>query len=123
MRIIVYLLVIGVSAVVTFGLAILIYRLSHRFRLYPKIRERDVHTVPIEREQLLAWMEAWPEITFQLLRVLARRANGAGPPRHPGRSAYRPARQRYGWDLCSAWNLLNGPSGSAEAQRCRTRRF
>jgi CRP/FNR family transcriptional regulator, cyclic AMP receptor protein len=34
----------------------------------------DVHTVPIEREQLLAWMEDWPEITFQLLRVLARRA-------------------------------------------------
>ncbi|HTL41190.1 MAG TPA: MraY family glycosyltransferase [Pseudolysinimonas sp.] len=49
MRIIFYLLVIGVSAVVTFGFAVLIYRLSHRFRLYPKIRERDVHTRPTPR--------------------------------------------------------------------------
>jgi UDP-GlcNAc:undecaprenyl-phosphate GlcNAc-1-phosphate transferase len=49
MRIIFYLLVIGVSAGVTFGFAILIYKLSHRFRLYPKIRERDVHTRPTPR--------------------------------------------------------------------------
>jgi len=49
MRVIFYVLVIGVSAVVTFGFSILIYRLSHRFRLYPKIRERDVHTRPTPR--------------------------------------------------------------------------
>lgn len=49
MRIIFYLLVIGISAVVTFGFAVLIYRLSHRYRLYPKIRDRDVHTRPTPR--------------------------------------------------------------------------
>lgn len=49
MRIIFYLLATGISAVVTFGFSIVIYRLSHRFRLYPKIRERDVHTRPTPR--------------------------------------------------------------------------
>ena len=47
MRIVFYLLVAGVSGVVTFGLAWLIFKLSHRYRLYPKIRERDVHTRPM----------------------------------------------------------------------------
>ena len=49
MRIIFYLLVIGVSAGVTFGFAVLIYKLSHKYRLYPKIRARDVHTRPTPR--------------------------------------------------------------------------
>jgi UDP-GlcNAc:undecaprenyl-phosphate GlcNAc-1-phosphate transferase len=49
MRIIIYVLVTGVSAVVTFGLAVLIWKLSNKFRLYPKIRERDVHTRPTPR--------------------------------------------------------------------------
>ncbi len=49
MRIVFYLLVAGVSAGVTFGLAVLIYKLSHKYRLYPKIRERDVHTRPTPR--------------------------------------------------------------------------
>ncbi len=49
MRIVFYLLVSGVSAVVTFGLAIIIWKLSTRFRLYPSIRERDVHTRPTPR--------------------------------------------------------------------------
>ena len=49
MRIVFYLLVAGVSGVVTFGLAYLIYRMSHRFRLYPQIRARDVHTRPTPR--------------------------------------------------------------------------
>ncbi|ARJ05589.1 undecaprenyl-phosphate alpha-N-acetylglucosaminyl 1-phosphate transferase [Cnuibacter physcomitrellae] len=44
-----YLLVALVSAIVTFGLAWLIYKLSIRYRLYPKIRERDVHTRPTPR--------------------------------------------------------------------------
>jgi UDP-GlcNAc:undecaprenyl-phosphate GlcNAc-1-phosphate transferase len=44
-----YLLVALVSAVVTFGLAFVIYKLSNRYRLYPKIRERDVHTRPTPR--------------------------------------------------------------------------
>lgn len=49
MRIVFYVLVALVSGVVTFGLSVLIYRLSHRFRLYPQIRERDVHTRPTPR--------------------------------------------------------------------------
>jgi UDP-GlcNAc:undecaprenyl-phosphate GlcNAc-1-phosphate transferase len=38
-----------VAAIVTFALSIVVYRLSHRYRLYPKIRERDVHTRPTPR--------------------------------------------------------------------------
>lgn len=49
MRIVFYLLVTGISAVVTFGLAIVIWKLSTRYRLYPTIRERDVHTRPTAR--------------------------------------------------------------------------
>jgi UDP-GlcNAc:undecaprenyl-phosphate GlcNAc-1-phosphate transferase len=41
--------VAGVAAVVTFALAMLIWKLSTRFRLYPKIRARDVHTRPTPR--------------------------------------------------------------------------
>jgi UDP-GlcNAc:undecaprenyl-phosphate GlcNAc-1-phosphate transferase len=38
-----------VSAAVTFGLSWLILRLSRKYRLYPAIRERDVHTKPTPR--------------------------------------------------------------------------
>jgi UDP-GlcNAc:undecaprenyl-phosphate GlcNAc-1-phosphate transferase len=48
-RIIFYVLVTGISAAVTFGLAVLIWKLSTKYRLYPKIRERDVHTRPTPR--------------------------------------------------------------------------
>lgn len=44
-----YLLVVGVAAVVTYVLALIIYKLSLRYRLYPKVRERDVHTRPTPR--------------------------------------------------------------------------
>lgn len=49
MRIVFYALVTGIAAVVTFGLAVLIWKLSTKYRLYPKIRERDVHTRPTPR--------------------------------------------------------------------------
>jgi len=49
MRIIFYILATGISALVTFGLSWLVLRLSLRYRLYPKIRERDVHTRPTPR--------------------------------------------------------------------------
>ena len=49
MRIVFYALAGGISAIVTFGLAIAVYKLSNRYRLYPKIRERDVHTRPTPR--------------------------------------------------------------------------
>ena len=49
MRIIFYLLAAGIAAVVTFALCWAILKLSHRYRLYPKIRERDMHTRPTPR--------------------------------------------------------------------------
>lgn len=49
MRIIFYVLVGGASALVTFLLSLVILKLSLRYRLYPKIRERDVHTRPTPR--------------------------------------------------------------------------
>lgn len=49
MRIIFYVLTAGIAAITTFGLSYLILRLSHRYRLYPKIRARDVHTRPTPR--------------------------------------------------------------------------
>jgi UDP-GlcNAc:undecaprenyl-phosphate/decaprenyl-phosphate GlcNAc-1-phosphate transferase len=49
MRIIFYVLAAGVSAIVTFALCFIILKLSHRFRLYPKIRERDMHERPTPR--------------------------------------------------------------------------
>jgi UDP-GlcNAc:undecaprenyl-phosphate GlcNAc-1-phosphate transferase len=42
-------LVTASAGAVTLGLSWLIYKLSHRYRLYPKIRERDVHTRPTPR--------------------------------------------------------------------------
>lgn len=44
-----YILAFTVSAVVTGGLAFVIWKLSLRFRLYPAIRERDVHSTPTPR--------------------------------------------------------------------------
>jgi UDP-GlcNAc:undecaprenyl-phosphate GlcNAc-1-phosphate transferase len=44
-----YLLAGLVAAVVTAGLSWLIWKLSLRYRLYPKIRERDVHSTPTPR--------------------------------------------------------------------------
>ena len=49
MRIVFYVLVTAISAGVTYGLAIVIWKLSTKYRLYPKIRERDVHTRPTPR--------------------------------------------------------------------------
>jgi UDP-GlcNAc:undecaprenyl-phosphate GlcNAc-1-phosphate transferase len=49
MRIIFYVLTVVVAALVTWAFSLLILRLSHRYRLYPKIRSRDVHTRPTPR--------------------------------------------------------------------------
>lgn len=38
-----------ISAVITFGMSLVVYRLAMRYRLYPKIRARDVHTRPTPR--------------------------------------------------------------------------
>jgi UDP-GlcNAc:undecaprenyl-phosphate GlcNAc-1-phosphate transferase len=44
-----YVLALVIAALVTFGLSVLIWKLSTKFRLYPAIRERDVHTQPTPR--------------------------------------------------------------------------
>lgn len=44
-----YALIAGLTLVVTFVLAFAVYRLALRFKLYPAIRERDVHTRPTPR--------------------------------------------------------------------------
>ncbi|MFI5061246.1 MAG: MraY family glycosyltransferase [Actinomycetales bacterium] len=38
-----------ISAVITFGMSLVVYKLALRYRLYPKIRARDVHTRPTPR--------------------------------------------------------------------------
>jgi UDP-GlcNAc:undecaprenyl-phosphate/decaprenyl-phosphate GlcNAc-1-phosphate transferase len=48
-RIVFYVVVVASAAAVTFVFSLLIWKLSMRFRLYPKIRERDVHTRPTPR--------------------------------------------------------------------------
>ena len=49
MRIVFYVIVALVAAGATFALTAAIHRLSLRYRLYPKLRERDVHTRPTPR--------------------------------------------------------------------------
>lgn len=44
-----YLLTILVTAAITFGLTWAVWKLSLRYKLYPGIRERDVHTTPTPR--------------------------------------------------------------------------
>ncbi|MGV8876856.1 MAG: MraY family glycosyltransferase [Rhodoglobus sp.] len=44
-----YFLIAGVSAMVTFLMALLVLKLSLKFRLYPEVRQRDVHTRPTPR--------------------------------------------------------------------------
>jgi UDP-GlcNAc:undecaprenyl-phosphate GlcNAc-1-phosphate transferase len=44
-----YLLVALIAGVVSFGASWAVLRLSHRFKLYPGIRDRDVHTTPTPR--------------------------------------------------------------------------
>ena len=44
-----YVVAAGVAALFTFVLSLVILKLSHHYRLYPKIRARDVHTRPTPR--------------------------------------------------------------------------
>jgi len=44
-----YILAAVVSAAVTYGLSFATWKLGTRFRLYPSIRERDVHSTPTPR--------------------------------------------------------------------------
>ena len=44
-----YIYVGLISAIVSFGASQLMLRLSHKYKIYPGIRERDVHTTPTPR--------------------------------------------------------------------------
>lgn len=44
-----YILAFAISAVVTAGMSFAIWKLSLKYRLYPAIRERDVHSTPTPR--------------------------------------------------------------------------
>ncbi|PZQ91839.1 MAG: undecaprenyl-phosphate alpha-N-acetylglucosaminyl 1-phosphate transferase [Leifsonia xyli] len=44
-----YVATAGIAAIVSFAFSMVIWKLSTRYRLYPKIRERDVHTRPTPR--------------------------------------------------------------------------
>ena len=67
------------TALVTFGLSCAVYRFALRFKLYPAIRERDVHTRPTPRlggvamffGVLIAFGAAWVfSAHFALLRIV-----------------------------------------------------
>lgn len=49
MRTLFYAIILVVSAGVTFGVSTLVWRLSKKYQLTPRIRERDVHTRPTPR--------------------------------------------------------------------------
>ena len=44
-----YLLTVAVTAVATLGFTWVVWRIGMRFKLYPEIRARDVHTTPKPR--------------------------------------------------------------------------
>jgi UDP-GlcNAc:undecaprenyl-phosphate/decaprenyl-phosphate GlcNAc-1-phosphate transferase len=44
-----YVLIAGIAATVSFSVCFFLVKLSRRYRLYPKIRERDVHVRPTPR--------------------------------------------------------------------------
>lgn len=50
MRIVFYFLIAGIAAVVTYTLALLVLKLSLKYKLYPQqVRQRDVHSTPTPR--------------------------------------------------------------------------
>lgn len=49
MRFVFYVLVAATAAGVSFGTSFAVWKLGHRYRLYPRIRARDVHTRPTPR--------------------------------------------------------------------------
>lgn len=75
MRIVLYGAVLLVAAAATFGLSLLVLRLSRRYRLAPRVRERDVHTSPTPRlgglamfvGMVAAFLVAWAIPGFHLV--------------------------------------------------------
>ena len=59
-----YLLAMVIAAVVSFVLSVVVWRLGLRFKLYPSIRERDVHKTPTPR---LGGVAMWAGVVVALL--------------------------------------------------------
>jgi UDP-GlcNAc:undecaprenyl-phosphate GlcNAc-1-phosphate transferase len=59
-----YLLALAISAVVSFAFSLVVWRVGLRFRLYPTIRERDVHVRPTPR---LGGVAMWAGVVVALL--------------------------------------------------------
>jgi UDP-GlcNAc:undecaprenyl-phosphate GlcNAc-1-phosphate transferase len=59
-----YLLAMVIAAVVSFVLSVVVWRLGLRFKLYPVIRERDVHQTPTPR---LGGVAMWAGVVVALL--------------------------------------------------------
>ncbi|ROP77999.1 UDP-GlcNAc:undecaprenyl-phosphate GlcNAc-1-phosphate transferase [Frigoribacterium sp. PhB116] len=59
-----YLLAMVIAAVVSFVLSVVVWRLGLRFKLYPTIRERDVHQTPTPR---LGGVAMWAGVVVALL--------------------------------------------------------
>jgi len=59
-----YLLALAISAVVSFACSLVVWRVGLRFRLYPMIRERDVHVRPTPR---LGGVAMWAGVVVALL--------------------------------------------------------
>lgn len=59
-----YLLALAISAAVSFVLSVVVWRVGLKYRLYPKIRERDVHQTPTPR---LGGIAMWAGIVVALL--------------------------------------------------------
>ncbi len=49
MRIVFYILVTGIAAGVTFAVSVAVWKLGMKYKLYPRIRDRDVHKRPVPR--------------------------------------------------------------------------
>jgi len=59
-----YLLALAIAAVVSFVLSIVVWRVGLRFRLYPQIRSRDVHSTPTPR---LGGVAMWAGVVVAIL--------------------------------------------------------
>ncbi|WP_374189200.1 MraY family glycosyltransferase [Salinibacterium sp. SWN1162] len=49
MRIVFYFFIAGIASVVTYALSLVVLKLARKYKLYPQVRQRDVHSTPTPR--------------------------------------------------------------------------
>nr|BFF13648.1 hypothetical protein GCM10025699_49510 [Microbacterium flavescens] len=59
-----YLLALAISAAVSFVMSVIAWRFGLKYKIYPKIRERDVHKTPTPR---LGGVAMWAGVVVALL--------------------------------------------------------